>query len=78
MWEAERGEDWVAKCQESVISLVLSRGSKDLKWQTSVIVQLQLSFIWQTKDSKPSRSEGGLIPKESLGFLFLYVLSPPH
>ena len=49
---------------ESVISSVLSRCSKDLKWQTSVIALLQLSFIQQAKDSTPLRHEGGLTQKE--------------
>ena len=49
---------------ESVIPSVLSRCSKDLKWQTSVIALLQLSFIQQAKDSTPLRHEGGPIPKE--------------
>ena len=49
---------------ESVIPSVLSRCSKDLKWQTSVIALLQLSFIQQAKDSTPLRHEGGLTQKE--------------
>ena len=61
---------------ECVISLILSCCNKYLKWQTSVTAQLQLSFIWQMKESIPLRCEGGLTPKESLGSIFLYVLSP--
>lgn len=69
---------------ECVISLVLSCRSKDLKWWTSVTAWLQLSFIWQAKDSTPSRCEGGPTPKEkpsSFGFLlassfYLFCLLP--
>ena len=49
---------------ECVIFLVLSHCNKDLKWWTSVTVQLRLSFIWQAKDSTLSRHESGLTPKE--------------
>ena len=46
-----------------IIPSVLSHRSKDLKRWTSVTAQLQLSFIWQAKDSTPSRHEGGPTPK---------------
>ena len=37
------------------------------------------SFIWQTKESIPSRHEGGLTPKERLSWLPPFIhLSPPH
>ena len=49
---------------ECVISLVLSCHNKDLKWQNSVIAQLQFSFIWQIKDSAPLSCEGKLTPKK--------------
>ena len=41
---------------ECVISSVLSHHSKNLKWQTSVTVLLQFSFIQQAKDSTSSTS----------------------
>ena len=47
---------------ECVISLVLSPQQR-LKWQTCVTARLQLSFIWQAKDSTSSRREGGLTQK---------------
>ena len=50
--------------RECVIFFVLSHCNKDLKWRTSVTVQLQLNFIWQAKDSTLSRREGGLTPNE--------------
>ena len=34
-----------------------------LKWQTCVTARLQVSFIWQAKDSTSSRREGGLTQK---------------
>ena len=46
-----------------IIPSVLSHRSKDLKWWTSITAQLQLSFIWQAKDSTSSRHEGGPTPK---------------
>ena len=48
---------------ECVVSSVLSCHSKDLKWQTSVTALLQLSFIWQAKDSTPLRHVGRPTPK---------------
>ena len=62
--------------RECVISLVLSHRSKDLKQQTSITPQLQLSFIWQAKENKSSRYEGGLTQKKrgaQFGPLFIYV-----
>ena len=69
---------------EWVIFSVLSCHSENLKQQTSVIVRLQLSFIWQAKENtslkcegrpaqKTQREEGGSI----LAPFFLYVFSPP-
>ena len=69
--------------RECVIFLVLSHHSKDLKWRTCVTALLQLSFIWQAKDSTPWKCEGGLTPKERLSLgssfciLFLLPLSLP-
>ena len=66
---------------ECVISLVLFCHNKDLKWQNSVIAQLQFSFIWQIKDSAPLSCEGKLTPKKGLNPSWLppFVhLSPPH
>ena len=42
----------------------MSCHSKELKQQTSVTDPLKLSFIWQAKDSTPSRHEGRLTPEE--------------
>ena len=41
---------------ECVISLVLSHCSKNLKWQTSVTAQLQLSFIHKQRKVHPQGS----------------------
>ena len=64
-----------------VISLVLSHHSKDLKQQTSVTPQLQLSFIWQAKENKSSRYEDGLTKRrEGLNFgpsLYMFFSSLP-
>ena len=38
--------------------------NKNLKWWTSVTAQLQLSSIWQAKDTTPSRPEGKPTPKD--------------
>ena len=66
---------------ECVISSVLTHCSKDLKWQTSVTAQLQLSFIWPAKESTPSRPEGGPTPKErpqsTLASPFIRFVSSP-
>ena len=65
---------------ECVIFLVLSHHSKDLKQWTSVIAQLQFSFIWQVKGSTPLRHEVRSTPKgeASLLLLPLYIcFSPP-
>ena len=63
------------------VSFPLCHRSKDLKWQTSVTDQLQLSFIQQAKDSTPLRHEGVLNPKGerlNLSWLLLFInLSPP-
>ena len=59
--------------RECVISLVLSHHNKNLK-QTSVTDQLQLSFIWQAKENKSSRYEGGLTQKKrGLQFWLLFI-----
>ena len=64
-----------------VSSSVLSRHSENLKQQTSVTAQLQLSFIWQAKENTSSRHEGDT--KEAkrreaqFCLLFLYAFSPP-
>ena len=59
----------------------VSPQQKKLKWQTSVTCRLQLSFIQQAKVHAPWSCEGGLTQKGvasiHLGFLFLYLLSPP-
>ena len=47
-----------------IIFSVLPCHCKGLKCWTSVIAQLQLNFIWQIKDKKPSTSEGRQAPKE--------------
>ena len=70
--------------RECVISSVLPCSSKDLKWQTSITPQLQLSFIWQAKENTSSRCEGQLTqktrreekPPAQFWLLFLYVFSP--
>ena len=67
--------------RECVISSVLPHHSKDLKWQTSVTTQLQLSFIWQAKENTSSRCESGLTQNKREAqswLLFLYALSPPR
>ena len=66
---------------ECVVSLVLSRHSKDLKCWTNVTSQLQLSFIWQAKDSTLLRHKGGPTPKERsqsvlASFFYTFVSSP--
>ena len=73
------------RSSECVISMVLSLYSKNLKWRTSVIALLQLSFIWQAKKihpqdmkvSRPKRREG-----LNLGafyyMIFLFPLSLPY
>ena len=67
---------------ECVIFSVLSHHSKDLKQWTSVIAQLQFSFIWQVKGSTPLRHEVRSTPKGEasllLGFLFIYASLLPH
>ena len=65
---------------ECVISSVLSSPQQRFEMAdqcySSFIAQ---SFIWQTKDSIPSRHEGGLTPKERLSWLPPFIhLSPPH
>ena len=52
---------------ECVIFSVLSHRNKNLKWWTSVIALLQLSFIWQAKENTSLRCEGGPIQKEGGG-----------
>ena len=54
---------------ECVISSILSCCSKDLKLQTSVKAWLKLSFIWQAKDSTPSRHN------QSRFLLFIHFVS---
>ena len=51
---------------EWVIFSVLSCHSENLKQQTSVIVRLQLSFIWQAKENTSLRCEGRPTQKKSL------------
>ena len=67
------------KLGECVTSSVLSHCSKNLKQWTSVTAQLQLGFIWQPKESTPSRCEGGPTPKEKpqsiLAFSFYTFVS---
>ena len=63
-----------------VSSSVLSRHSENLKQQTSVTAQLQLSFIWQAKENTSSRHECG--PKREahsliLVPLFIFYFSSP-
>ena len=58
-----KSEKWNQKCWWSV-EFPLSCRSKDLQWQTSVIARLQLSFIWQAKESSSLRCESRLTPKE--------------
>ena len=63
-----------------IIPSVLSHRSKDLKWWTSITAQLQLSFIWQAKDSTPWRCEGGRPQRTGLNPSWLppfIRLSPP-
>ena len=55
--------------EEYVVSSVLSRHSKDLKWRASVRTQLQLSFIWQAKDSTLLRNEDRLHMKREVAHL---------
>ena len=55
--------------EEYVVSSVLSRHSKDLKWRSSVRTQLQLSFIWQAKDSTLLRNEARLHIKREVAHL---------
>ena len=61
---------------ECIISSVLSCHNKDLKWRTSVTLQLQLRVLfskqrmWRWADPKGEAST-------SLGSLFSYFLSPP-
>ena len=67
---------------ECVISSLLSRHSKDLKWQTSVTARLQLSFFWQAKESILPMREGGLTPKARprsvlASSFYTFVSSPP-
>ena len=67
--------------RECVIFLVLSCHSKNLKQQTSVTDQLQLSFIWQAKENTFSRHEGNTkeVKRREAQFclLCLYAFSPP-
>ena len=67
---------------ECVISSLLSCCSKNLKQQTDQCYSLVL--LGKTKDSTPSRSEGGQTQKTKrrevpifLGFLFLYICLLP-
>ena len=53
---------------ECVISSVLSCCSKNLKWQTSVTVQIQLSFIWQAKEDTSPRCKGQPKGRQRLDF----------
>ena len=53
------------------VSFPLCHRSKDLKWQTSVTDQLQLSFIWRAKDSIPWRHNLSWFP------LFICFVSSP-
>ena len=54
-----------------------------MKWWTRVTALSQLSFIWQAKDTTPSRHEGGPIPKDVKRIIWLnfgsafYVFFPP-
>ena len=66
-----------------VSSSVLSRHSENLKQQTSVTAQLQLSFIWQAKENtsffsfvrvgQPNRDK----EKRGLGSALAPLFSPP-
>ena len=70
---------WVILSGECVISLVLSRCSKDLKQWTSVTALLQFSFIWQVKDSTSLRHEGGPTQKGRLNLgssFYMFCLLP--
>ena len=70
-----------------VSSSVLSRHSENLKQQTSVTAQLQLSFIWQAKENTSSRCEGRPTQKKqreergsilaSLFICFFFFFPPP-
>ena len=79
VWIQVMAPDMSGQC---VISLVLSRHSKDLKCWTNVTSQLQLSFILQAKDSTLLRHKGGPTPKERsqsvlASFFYTFVSSPP-
>ena len=73
------------RSRECVISMVLSLYNKNLKWRTSVIAWLQLSFIWQAKKihpqdmkvSRPKRREG-LNLGSFYYTIFLFPLSLPY
>ena len=61
--------------------MVLSCRSKDLIQRTSVAAPFQLNFIWQAKDSTPSRHKGRLTPKERpqsvlASSFYMFVSSP--
>ena len=66
----------MGKC---VSSSVLSRHSKNLKWQTNVTAWLQFSFIWQAKEKYILKAWGQANPKEASGSiltpLFICFLS---
>ena len=62
------------------MSSILSHHSKNLKRQNTVTACLQLSFIWQGKDSTPWRCEGGRPQSRGLNSSWLLPfihLSPP-
>ena len=63
---------------EWVISSSLSHLSENLKQQTSVTARLQLSFIWQAKESTSLRWEDGPTQKKRVSILapFLIFLFP--
>ena len=53
---------------EYAISLFLSHCSKNLKWQTNITVQIQLSFTWQAKETTSPRCKGRPKRRERLNF----------
>ena len=61
---------------EWVISSSLSHLSENLKQQTSVTAQLQLSFTSQGKENTSSRHEGRPTQKKSLNPLWLPLPEP--
>ena len=66
---------------EYVISLVLSRRSKNLKWRTSVTAQLELRVLFTSKGRYTLKAWGWANPKGEasihLGFLLLYICFLP-